>query len=320
MSRGDRQNLIFKDNWDKEIFMNTLSEACVRHGWRIHAFILMGNHYHLLLETPEPNLVSGMKWLQGTYTQRFNSRHKEWGHLFQGRYKALIIQADCGEYFSTVAAYIHLNPVRAGLMNFKKVSLCEYAWGSYPLYLRPSKRPEWLCVERVLGNFQWQDDPSGREAYQSRMQKRTQEIAFSENPVEFDESWKQIRRGWCLGDPDFHKEMEKRVDERISGYDRRSYLGEEARTHDEAEALRLLQQGLTRLNLDKADLPNLKKGDSRKKVIAALIRQNTGVRNDWICNQLSMGNASNLSRHVAEVLSSEQPDIIALREVTKKAF
>jgi len=142
----------------------------------------------------------------------------------------------------------------------------------------------------------------------------------TENPAEFDDRWDKIRRGWCLGDPDFRKEMGKRVDERISGYDRRSYLGEEARTHDEAEALRLLQQGLIHLNLDKADLPNLKKGDLRKKVIAALIRQNTGVRNDWICNQLSMGNASNLSRHVSEVLGSEQPDLIALREMTKKAF
>ena len=92
MSRGNRRNLIFRDHRDKEIFMDTLEEACVRHGWRVHAFVLMDNHYHLLLETPEPNLVNGMKWFQGTYTQRVNSRHKEWGHLFQGRYKALVVQ------------------------------------------------------------------------------------------------------------------------------------------------------------------------------------------------------------------------------------
>lgn len=320
MSRGDRQNLIFRDNRDREIFMDTVSEACVRQGWRIHAFVLLGNHYHLLMETPEPNLVSGMKWLQGTYTQRFNSRYKEWGHLFQGRYKALIIQASGGEYFSTVAAYIHLNPVRAGLMNFKEVSLSEYSWSSYPLYLRPSRRPEWLCVERVLGNFQWRDERSGREAYRRLMQKRTVEITASETPAEFDESWEKIRHGWCLGDSGFRKEMETRVNKRISGYDRRSYLGEEARKHDEAEAQRLLHPGLSLLNLKMDELPNLKKGDVRKKVLAWLIRQHTGVRNDWICSHLFMGNASNLARHIAEIRESERPEIISLREMMKKAF
>jgi REP element-mobilizing transposase RayT len=320
MSRGDRQNLIFRDNRDKEVFMDTLSEACIRQGWRIHAFVLLSNHYHLLLETPEPNLVSGMKWLQGTYTQRFNSRHKEWGHLFQGRYKALVIQTDNGGYFSTVAAYIHLNPVRAGLMNFTKSPLADFAWSSYPLYLHPSRRPEWLCVERVLGNYQWQDDRSGREAYRRVMQKRILEITSSDNPAEFDERWAAIRRGWCLGDSGFHKEMERRINQRISGYDRRSYLGEEARKHDEAEALRLLDRGLSYLNLKKEDLPNLKKGDTRKKIIAWLLRQHTGVRNDWICDQLAMGKASNLARHVAAVKNSEVPEIIAFRKMMKKAF
>ncbi len=126
MSRGDRQNDIFRDDRDRRVFLDTLSEACSRQGWFVHAYVLMGNHYHLLLETPEPNLVVGMTWLQGTYTQRFNSRHKEWGHLFQGRYKALVVQSDRGDYFSTVAAYIHLNPVRSRLMDFGIHELSDY--------------------------------------------------------------------------------------------------------------------------------------------------------------------------------------------------
>jgi len=210
MSRGDRQNLICRDHRDREIFMDTLDEACVRHGWRVHAYVLMDNHYHMLLETPEPNLVNGMKWLQGTYTQRINSRHGEWGHLFRGRYKALVVQADSGDYFSTVATYIHLNPVRAGMMDFTKRSLEEFGWSSYPLYLRPSERPGWLCVDRVLGNDQRQDTRSGRDAYRRMMQKRTLEVALSDNPQEFDKRWADIRRGWCLGDEAFRKEMEKR--------------------------------------------------------------------------------------------------------------
>ena len=89
MSRGDHQEAIYRDDKDRTRFLETLGEACEQTGWRVHAYVLMGNHYHLLLETPEPNLSAGMKWLHGTYTQRFNSRHKVYGHLFQGRYKAL---------------------------------------------------------------------------------------------------------------------------------------------------------------------------------------------------------------------------------------
>jgi len=320
MSRGDRQNLICRDNRDKEIFMDTLGEACVRHGWRIHAFVLMDNHYHLLLETPEPNLVVGMKWFQGTYTQRINSRHKEWGHLFQGRYKALIIQTDSGEYFSTVSAYIHLNPVRANVMDFTEHSLSEFAWSSYPLYLRPSKRPRWLSADRVLGNYQWQDDRPGREAYRRLMQKRTLEVTTSDHPEEFDGQWAKIRRGWYLGDSEFRREMEIQVDKRISSYDRRSYLGEEVRKHGEAEAIRLLEFGLKALKLKPEDLNDLKKNDLNKKVLAWMIRQHTGVKNDWICKQLVMGRASNLARHINEVCDSTDPKLQALCKMMKKAF
>ena len=114
MSRGDHQEAIFRDDQDRKRFLETLGEACAKTGWRAHAYVLMGNHYHLLLETPESNLSAGMKWLQGTYTQRFNSRHKVYGHLFQGRYKALNVEDD-NDYFQTASDYIHLNPVRAGL-------------------------------------------------------------------------------------------------------------------------------------------------------------------------------------------------------------
>jgi REP element-mobilizing transposase RayT len=85
--RGDRGESIFQDEIDRKQFLRCLGETCERSGWKIHAYVLMPNHYHLLLETPEPNLVVGMKWLQGTYTQRFNLRHGLRGHLFQGRYK-----------------------------------------------------------------------------------------------------------------------------------------------------------------------------------------------------------------------------------------
>ena len=186
MCRGNGGDAIFWADKDRELFLDTLDEACGRCGWRIHAFVLMGNHYHLLLETPEANLVAGMKWFQGTYTQRFNSRSKRWGHLFQGRYKALVVESETGEYFSTLAGYIHLNPARAGLFDLKDGDLADYRWSSYPIYLDPRKRPAWLCTDRVLGNHQWKDDATGRRLYREYMQSRVMEIEGSENPSEYD--------------------------------------------------------------------------------------------------------------------------------------
>ena len=88
INRGDRREPIFLEDADYELFVETLGEACEKTGWQVHAYCLMPNHFHLVMETPEANLVAGMKWFLGTYTARFNRRHKYFGHLFSGRYKA----------------------------------------------------------------------------------------------------------------------------------------------------------------------------------------------------------------------------------------
>ena len=91
LSRGDHQEAVFTDNQDRRLFLETLGEVCAKTGWQVHAYCLMGNHFHLVVETPRANLVAGMKWLLGTYTGRFNRRHRKFGHLFAGRYKSLIV-------------------------------------------------------------------------------------------------------------------------------------------------------------------------------------------------------------------------------------
>ncbi len=89
MKCGDRREAIFQDDYHRQRFLSTLGQACEKINWQVHAFCLTSNHFHLVLETPQPNLVAGMKWLLGTYTNRHNRRHKKFGHLFNGRYKAL---------------------------------------------------------------------------------------------------------------------------------------------------------------------------------------------------------------------------------------
>ena len=118
---------IFQDDLDRQMFLKTLGQACERAGWRVHSYVLMGNHYHLLIETPEANLCAGMRWFQGTYTIRHNARHKLHGHLFQGRYKAVVVDGEDGTYFRTVSDYIHLNPVRAGLAARPEEYACSAA-------------------------------------------------------------------------------------------------------------------------------------------------------------------------------------------------
>src|ERR1051325_5242333 len=148
MNRGDRREDIFLDDTDRERFLHTLAETGEKTDWQVHAHCLMCNHFHLVVETPRANLVDGMQWFLGTYTTRFNRRHHYFGHLFSGRYKALVVDGSGNGYLKTVCDYVHLNPVRAKLLKPDE-PLKSYRWSSFPCYLkRPSQRPPWLRVDR----------------------------------------------------------------------------------------------------------------------------------------------------------------------------
>ena len=304
MCRGNRQQVIFKDPKDYERFLDTLGEISERNGWLIHAFVLMNNHYHLLLETPEPNLVDGMRWFQSTYTQRYNARHREWGHLFQGRYKALPV--DQGGYFKTVADYIHLNPARAYAFDLENGALSDFKWSSYCGMMRPAKRPEFLAVNRVLASHGWSDDASGRSRYRNYMKRRILDILHSKDPMKADEQWQKIRRGWAYGTDEFRLRIQDLIDEAVSGKRRDSFMGAEVRMHDEREAEKLFQHGLVCCGITEEDLPDLKKGDARKKVIAWHIRKNTSVRVEWITSRVQMGSTSNFSYNYRSVEDAKE--------------
>ena len=312
MCRGNRQEPIFKNRGDHDLFLTTLGETCLRCGWRVHAYVLMGNHYHLLLETPEANLVDGMRWFQGVYTQRFNARHKVWGHLFQGRYKALLVDGD-GDYFSTVASYIHLNPARAHCFDLESGKLSDFRPSSYPCYMRPSERPAWLVAERVLNSLGFEDTTSGRTKYRNYMAKRILEIAHSDCPSEADETWGKIRRGWIFGSETFCAKMRDAVDRAATGHRRDSHSGGATLQHDEATAEKLLRKGLHILQLKRSDLAGMKKGDKRKKAIAWLMRKNTSVKIEWIAKALIMGNVATVSRGASEIESATEGYLFELK-------
>ena len=200
MNRGDQREPIFKDDVDYQCFLTTLGEACAKTGWQVHALCLMHNHFHLVVETPEANLVAGMRWFLSTYTARFNRRHKFFGHLFSGRYKALIVEGSGNGYLRTVCDYVHLNPVRAKLLRCEQ-KLRDYVWSSWPDYLKPpEQRPRWLRVDRLLGELRIpKDSVAGREELENYLEVRRAQ--------EDDGEWKRIRRGWCLGNETFRQEL-----------------------------------------------------------------------------------------------------------------
>lgn len=146
-SRGNEQKDVFKSQRDREKFLEYLASATERYGAVIHAYCLMSNHYHLLLETPEGNLSQIMRHINGAYTTYFNIKRKRAGHLFQGRYKAILIEAD--EYLTELSRYIHLNPVRVRIVERPE----QYQWSSYRSYISQNTPPEWLKTEFILGYF-----------------------------------------------------------------------------------------------------------------------------------------------------------------------
>jgi len=208
MNRGDRREPIFWDLEDGRRFLSTLAEACGKTGWQVHALCLMNNHFHPVVETPRGNLVVGMKWFLGAYTGRFNRRHKLFGHLFSGRYKALIVEGSGNGYLKTVCDYVHLNPARARLLRPEQ-PLRAYVWSSWPEYLkRPAQRWPWLRTDRLLGEYGVpKGSATGRRQLEAALEARRAQEAGAD--------CKQLRRGLCLGADTFRKELLGQMTERL---------------------------------------------------------------------------------------------------------
>ena len=268
-------------------------ETCQKTGWRVHAYVLMGNHYHLLVETPEPNLSRGMKWLQSTYTSRFNRRHQLFGHLFQGRFKAVVVDGADASYFQVVSTYIHLNPARAGLIRIGSERLKRYRWSSYPWYL--SRRgPEWLSRERVMGSVGLA--PGQGRGYEAYLESRVLELGIKARRKELDKQWKELRRGWYLGGESFRDRMVDLAGKGMAGKKRASHSGPARQAHDEQAAAKWLRLGLAALELRRADLGGMLKGAPEKAVLAAWLRERTTVSLGWIAERLEMGHESRVSQ------------------------
>ena len=283
MNRGDRQEAIFLDAEDRRRFLKTLGEACEKAGWQVHAYCLMGNHFHLVVETPQPTLVAGMKWFLGTYTQRFNARHQMRGHLFAGRYKSLLVDGSDDIYLRVVCDYVHLNPVRAGLVGVEE-KMADYAWSSFPQYLKPPrKRPGWLRVDRVLG--EWgirRDNVAGRREFGDLMEARQRVEGHADEKL-----WSGIRRGWRFGAEDF---LERLVEAGVAeNANREIHEGDAVAETMEEKARCVIAEFLVKRKVELEELKVRRKGDPLKIELAAELRKQTAMSMGWIAKELNAG-------------------------------
>jgi putative transposase len=160
ISRGNEGKPVFKTDADRRKFLSYLQSAHEKYGAIIHCFCLLPNHYHLLAETPRANLSQILHHINGAYTTYFNTKRKRWGHLFQGRFKGILVEKEV--YAQELSRYIHLNPIRAGLVE----DLSLYPWSSYPYYAGLKKKPGWLESQTILGYFE-KDERKAKRAYRA---------------------------------------------------------------------------------------------------------------------------------------------------------
>ncbi|KZX58593.1 addiction module toxin RelE [Halioglobus sp. HI00S01] len=186
-SRGDRKQSIFEDDRDRHIFLNTLGDAADTYQWQVFAYCLMGNHYHLLVRTPDANLSRGMRHLNGVFTQATNRRHERVGHVFQGRYKSILVDGQA--YLLEVARYILLNPVRAGLIAHP----ARWSWSSYQATFGTAPAPHWLHQEALLGRFE-----GNNSAFEQFV------LRGIEHPI-----WDKLNQQIYLGDDAFIAQMQR---------------------------------------------------------------------------------------------------------------
>ena len=220
-ARGNQRQPIYEDRRDYQHFCELLAEAVTRFRWRLHAYVLMKNHFHLLVETLDPNLSASMQWLGVSYTLWFNRRHERTGHLFQGRFKSIIV--DPAAWSVALTYYLHLNPVRVSALGLGKTDraaaatsgmaapdpalvgkrlerLREFSWSSYRAYVGATARPQWLTCDTIL-------EQMGRGTLASRQQRYRQETEQMLRQGLPPSPWEQLQAQVALGSEKFLRKV-----------------------------------------------------------------------------------------------------------------
>jgi REP element-mobilizing transposase RayT len=278
INRGNYRAPIFGSAGAAGAFERCLFEAAELHRWRLHVFAVMSNHFHLAVETPGANLVESVHWLESTYATRFNRHRSQRGHLFRGRYQALLVQP--GPSLLRVVNYIHLNPVRAGLTNL--TGLPNYRWTSLRHFLQTkTPRPQALTCADWLKELQLTDDASGWQAYGRML------AGLAEDPAcQSSEGFDAMSRGWAIGESAWRQDIATRFSLESAA---------ELPCGPERDAVRRAcwRQELDRLlraaGRSDGDLRMARKGADWKIALAMELRQACGANYPWLARELHLG-------------------------------
>lgn len=282
-ARGNERREIFRDDDDQIAMLEIISGAIKRYNLRVYAYVLMSNHYHMLLETVEANLIKVMHDIQTAYTQKFNHRHRRIGHLFQGRYKSILVDKDA--YLLELSRYIHLNPVRAGIVKLPQ----DYRWSSYRRYMG-EKVDSWVDVDWLLGWFEEGNTKRASETYR----------AFVEDGMEQSkgEVFKDMWGGFVLGRVDYIKEIKGRMKEKVISVE----MPREINRFVGPRLEDIAQEVTRRFGVDKEELKQKRKGNfEAAKVAIYLSRKMTAYGINQIVGYFGGRHYSMVSRLVREV-------------------
>jgi len=276
VNRGNYRQDVFDSPDTAQAFVTALEEATLAYGWKCHSYAVMRNHYHIVLETPQPNLVAGMHWLQGTLATRFNRFRSEHGHLFQGRYHAGLI-----EDFRTlghVVDYVHLNPVRAGIVPANHASL--FRWSSLGRFVRGSRFPG-LTAGDWLKCRQLEDSAEGWARYQKHLVELAANLEQQKRL-----GWNGFSHGWALGSESWRRRLAGEYAHRALNP---GLAASSIRDLREALWNEQLQSALAAQNKRSDELISARKGERWKVAIALHLRSHFGVSCNWLSRQLHMG-------------------------------
>ena len=253
--------------------------------------------------------------MQNAYTRRFNTRHQMWGRLFGDRYKAAVVEGDDPNYFGSLLDYLHLNPVRAGMVTSTDgESVGDFPWSSLAggYLLPPSRRPRWFEAKTGLRTFGCADTAVGRRRFVRRLDERavSEEMERCGEPAsdsEKDARMSRLGRGWYWGSQEFAEKLLGTNDKAIEQKKGRSHrYSQEKRSHDEREAERIIHAAEVAAGVKSGDWGSLSGADARKVSIADLVWRRTTVSQAWICERLHMSSASNVSQQLRRWKRSPQ--------------
>lgn len=276
LNRGNYRRDLFLSAGEAQAFVWTLEEAVERHGWVLHAYVVMRNHYHLAVETPEPNLVAGMHWLQSTFATRFNRLRQERGHLFQGRYQALVVENATA--LGRVVDYIHLNPVRAGIVSIEQ--LAAFRWCSLGRLIKATGC-KGLTAERWLEQHGLRPGKAGWSAYLGHLAQLAGDTE-QQRALGFAE----MSKGWAIGTHGWRRALAK---EHAAKALSQGLPAAELQALREAKWEGLVNDELAAIRRTETDITAAKKLAEWKIGLAVNLRK-SGVPMSWITSRLALGN------------------------------